>query len=141
MIQTKQTVLLWLAALLPISLFRVAIASTAEPTTEGIFADSAYTLGEGTPGLIIYLVALIFTVAVTFMYKNRNTQVKLAQVALILFAIGLPAGIYLSVGTWTGVSLAIPAAIINLLSVVLIILSIRFIQNDIKIVKSMDRLR
>ena len=57
MIQTKQTVLLWLAAILPASLFKVAIANTAEVTETGIFADGAFTIGESAFSLSAYLLA------------------------------------------------------------------------------------
>jgi uncharacterized membrane protein YfcA len=140
MIQTKQTVLLWLAAILPASLFKVGIASTAEQAETGIFADGVFTLGESTISLLIYVLAAIIAIATSLLYKNRALQVKTAWVSFIVFLIGMPVGIFM-VMNGTSAQPQLAAIAILLISLLMIFLSIRFIKQDIAIVKSMDRLR
>lgn len=140
MIQTKQTVLLWLAAILPVSLFKVAIANTAEATETGIFADGAFTLGESAISLSAYLLAAGVAIATSLLYKNRALQVKTAWVAFGVFLIGMPAAIFMAVRD-TGAVPSIAVHVIIAISLLLTFLAVRFIKKDIAIVKSMDRLR
>lgn len=140
MIQTKQTVLLWLAAILPASLFKVAIANTAEATETGIFADRAFTLGESAISLSAYLLAAGVAIATSLLYKNRALQVKTAWAAFGVFLIGMPAAIFMAV-KGTGAVPSIAVHVIIAISLLLTFLAVRFIKKDIAIVKSMDRLR
>lgn len=140
MIQTKQTVLLWLAAILPASLFKVAIANTAEVTETGIFADGAFTLGESAISLSAYLLAAGVAIATSLLYKNRALQVKIAWAAFGVFLIGMPAAIFMAV-KGTGAVPSIAVHVIIAISLLLTFLAVRFIKKDIAIVKSMDRLR
>ena len=142
MIQTKQTVLLWLAAILPASLFKLTIASSAEQTETGIFADGVFTLGESTPSLIAYILAAVITIATSLLYKNRPLQVKTAWVSFLVLLVGMPLAVFMSInGTEAIARPGIAALLVLIFSLVLIYLSVRFIKNDIAIVKSMDRLR
>ena len=140
MIQTKQTVLLWLAAILPASLFKVAIANTAEVTETGIFADGAFTIGESAFSLSAYLLAAGVAIATSLLYKNRALQVKAAWATFGIFLIGIPAAIYMAV-KGSGAVPSIAVHVIIAISLLLTFLAVRFIKKDIAIVKSMDRLR
>ena len=140
MIQTKQTVLLWLAALLPASLFKIAMANKAVEATSGIFMDGAFTLGEDTVNLISYVVAAVLAIAASLVFKNRDLQVKLSMASLLAYLILFPLSAFLAVKGME-VSPGIGGIAVIAVSVILLYLSIRFIKKDIETVRSMDRLR
>lgn len=140
MIQTKQTILLWLAALLPSSLFKVAMANQATEASAGIFMDGAFTLGEDTINLISYLVAALLAIAASLVFKNRALQVKLSIASLVSYLILFPLTAFFAVKDME-VSPGLGAVAVIALCLILLWLSIRFIKQDIKTVSSMDRLR
>lgn len=143
MIQRIQTVFLFLAALFFFGEFAFPFF-TSEATATGFFSDSAYSvqdhpalLGLAIGGGVISLVSL-------FLFNNRSIQQKLVFLSIAL-AIGLlVAAIILGLSdtpTLFESSSLFIGSFLPIGSLIMLVLSLRGINKDEKIVKSMDRLR
>lgn len=73
-----------------------------------------------------------------FLYKNRKLQLRLSFVALVLSALVIWLYFYFKDETVSGVSLF---SIFTFLIPIFILMAIRGIYRDIKLIKSLDRIR
>ncbi|QQS30974.1 MAG: DUF4293 domain-containing protein [Sphingobacteriales bacterium] len=91
---------------------------------------------------LVALSALVVIVSLTtvFLYKNRNLQVNLCRLATLLIAAILGAGIFYALTTPGNDSPHYGTAF-PLLGAIFVLLAIRGVKNDIKLIRSMDRLR
>ena len=110
-----------------------------------MFADRLYSIQDQIALLVIFSVAAALALAGIFLFNNRSLQMRLAQISFIANFIGLFLAIILFVqdpvmssatkvdDSW---GLYLP-----LISLVFLILALRSINKDDKLVRSMDRLR
>jgi len=143
MIQRIQSIFLLLASLFFFGEFAFPLfKSTA--TSSGFFADAAYTIQDHPALLGITIAGGVICLLTIFLFNNRPLQQKLVYlslalcIALIVVAIILGmsdnADLFNSASIFVGSFLPIGAMI-------MLMLSLRGIGKDEKLVKSMDRLR
>lgn len=135
MIQRPQTLYLLAATIFNLSVFFTPIYSQA-------MADPAAWIGWGLA--ISLTIAMIFSFAAIFMYKNRQQQLKIVKLAtyLQIIALGAVAGVIFSMGGF-GAYLWREAlgVFFVLLALLMLWLAGKNITKDEELVKSMDRIR
>ncbi len=146
MIQRIQTIFLFLAAACGFGILVAPFATTPQAVqTSALFADANFSIGDNIGLLVLFAVAGALSLASIFLFKNRQTQLKLTRFALVANVVGLVLAIILfwqdsanvaSVPVDDGLSAYLPVGF-----VVFGILALRFIRKDENLVKSMDRLR
>ena len=146
MIQRIQSLYLLLAAAAGFGLLGLPFASSNEAVSApSMFADRLYSIQDQIALLVIFSVAAALALAGIFLFNNRSLQMRLAQISFIANFIGLLLAIILFIqdpvmssatkvdDSW---GLYLP-----LISLVFLILALRSINKDDKLVRSMDRLR
>ncbi len=146
MIQRIQTIFLFLAVLAFGSLFYFPFAKTEE-AYEQFLADKVYDLSDSSLLMILVVIGICISLFAIFFYRNRPLQVKLSWIAVIMgVLIPVLAGWEFYKGTnemgisqndySIGIGLFVPLVVI-----VLLVLAMRYIKKDEKLVRSADRLR
>ncbi len=153
MIQRIQTLLLLLAAVTSALLLweQMAICNIQLPATDVIdasspLADGRYeALDSPISAILVGIVTLINILAI-LIFKNRPRQILLSKMS-ILFLLAFS----IFMGVWFYQNYAVlpdgcqvrpgPGIALPFLTIVLLLLAIRQIASDEKLVKSMDRLR
>lgn len=147
MIQRIQSIFLLLAGSTGFGVLAFPFASTNSIVeNSALFSDSIYSTADNIGLLVLFAAAGALAIASIFLYKNRATQMKVAQLAIVANVIGIVLTVVLlwqdgilsmkQVDPNDGVSAYLPFAFI-----LFGILALRGIRKDEKIVKSMDRLR
>ncbi len=147
MLQRIQSLFLFLAGGASFGLFGLPFASTDENVVQSaIFGDSLYNLNDHIALIIFFALAGVLSLVAIFLFKNRPLQLKLGRFAFIANLIGLILAVVLffqdsptlgrmEVEDELGLFLPI-------LSLIFILLGLRFIGKDEKLVRSsLDRLR
>jgi hypothetical protein len=143
MIQRIQSVWLLLAGLLALATFKLSFWSS---TYKDGSSHPLYT--DNSDSLLIYIVIIlliILSLGTIFLFKQRPMQSRLCLLGIAL-SIGLlvledlqvdtaKAGANYSGGSW------MPGIALPLLIIIALILAMRGIRKDRKLVKSLDRLR
>ncbi len=138
MIQRIQSIYLFLSA---ICMALLSFLPLGKFSTE----DPALATAESTdilPLFIAVLVATGITFLSIFLFKNRVLQKKIVLLGLVavLASIGLMI-FYFFVEETTKLIQYFPPSLLSIVSIVLIVLAIRGITKDEKLVRSIDRLR
>lgn len=146
MIQRIQTIFLFLAVLAFGSLFYFPFAKTEE-AYEKFLSDKVYNLADSSLLMVLVVIGICISLFAIFFYRNRPFQVKLGWIAVII-------GVLIPVLAWwelysgttemgitandysIGIGLFLPVIII-----ILLMLAMRYIKKDEKLVRSSDRLR
>jgi hypothetical protein len=145
MIQRRQSLFLFLAALLNAGVFYFNLY------TFHTFATGADTIGvlrvvDHFPSLLMALVITLLPLVNIFLYVNRKRQIKISLVSIL----GVISFISLLLWRVNGVNTMVPpptsgsygvGAVLPVIAIVLLGLAIVRIRGDIKLVKSADRLR
>lgn len=145
MIQRIQSILLLLGAISIGLLYNFPFA-TSDKSVGTFLSDQKYDLLDSNFLLIFAGLSLVLLIGTLFTYSNRSLQIKLGKfslISLILFIILIIflfyqefMGVQSNANVEDGVGLYLP-----ILSLVLTIVSLKYINKDDKLVKSMDRLR
>ncbi|MEO1258218.1 MAG: DUF4293 domain-containing protein [Bacteroidota bacterium] len=146
MIQRIQSIYLLLAAAAGFGLLALPFATTPENVeTSALFADAAYNVNDNIGLLVLFAVAGALALAAIFMFNNRKTQMKLAQVAIVANVVGLILAFILILQDGANLGAVDPddgiGAYLPFGFLLFGILALRAIGKDEKLVKSMDRLR
>lgn len=146
MIQRIQSIFLLLAAVGSFTLLGVPFATTPTAVaTSSLFADQAYNLSDSIALLLFFVVAGALSVAAIFLFKNRKVQTTIARVSFVANLIGLIFGIILFLqdsAQWEGNNVNDGFGLyLPILSCVFLLLALRYIGKDEKLVRSQDRLR
>ncbi len=146
MIQRIQSVFLLLAAGSGFGMLAFPFATTPQAVqTSQLFADGTYSTGDNIGLLVLFAVAGALALANIFLFRNRQTQIKISRFAIIADILGFVLAVVLlwqdatNIGETAiqdGVGAYLPVAFL-----VFAILALRFIKKDEMLVKSMDRLR
>jgi peptidoglycan/LPS O-acetylase OafA/YrhL len=146
MIQRIQTVFLLLASAATFGLLALPFASTPETVEQSmLFQDKIYEIQDHIALLLAFCAAGGLSFVSIFLFKNRKSQLLLGRISVIANIIGLILGVVFfmqdspnleSVTPDDGLGLYLP-----IISLIFIILALRYIQKDEKLVRSMDRLR
>lgn len=145
MIQRIQSLFLLLACIAFLLVFAFDFASSDTEVT-GVFADKVYNVMDNPILIVITALGAGLLMVSIFMFRNRGLQIKLGYSSMIC-AILLPIIAFLLIyneGTTLTSNIEISNGIAGLLPIfviVFVILSLRAIKKDDKLVKSMDRLR
>lgn len=140
MIQRIQTIYLLLAAIGNFGLGALPWAVSSDSAEAGIFADGQFSATDHT-GLIAGLMAAgALALIAIFLFKQRKIQVKLAAASLVLTLLATAFGAWLFLAAGATAQVQAGAALL-LPSVIFVILAMRYIRKDDKLVRSMDRLR
>ena len=146
MIQRIQSIFLFLAGGASFSVLGFPFATTDQPqSTSELFADSVYNTQDNIALMVFFGLAGLLAIADIFMYNNRPLQIRLGIFAFIANVIGLVLGIYLLMAEGDNFSYQIVddglGAYLPIVAGILLLLAIRFIRKDEKLVRSADRLR
>ncbi|MEM8907665.1 MAG: DUF4293 domain-containing protein [Bacteroidota bacterium] len=146
MIQRIQTLFLLLAAAAAFALFAFPFASTAQAVeSSAMFADGLYDISDSLGLQILFCLAGILAFVSMLLFKNRKTQLLVSRMAIVANVIGLVLAIMLFVRDRDTLGPANPddglGLYLPILFLVFVLLAIRFINKDEKLVRSMDRLR
>jgi peptidoglycan/LPS O-acetylase OafA/YrhL len=147
MIQRIQSIFLLFASACSFALFGFPFASV-DKTVENsaLFSnDTVYNLSDNIALLIVYVIAGLLAFGAIFLFKNRSQQKSLARVAAVFNLIGIALAVFfftqdnvMSSGVTPNDGIGLYTPIVGF---VLILLAVRAIGKDDKLVKSMDRLR
>ena len=146
MIQRIQTIFLLLAAAAAFALFAFPFATTsAAVDSSAMFADGLYDISDNIALQILFCLAGILAFVSVLLFKNRKTQLLVSRFAIVANIIGLILAIILFMRDVDTLGNADPndglGLYLPILFLVFVLLAIRFINKDEKLVKSMDRLR
>lgn len=145
MIQRIQSVWLLLAALVNAGLFYLSYYK-AEFVTNGEEVVKHYSAVNHLPSLIVLIVMTALPLVTIFLFKDRKKQSRMAVLSMIA-AIGFHAIVIMRVGSITnGTPLPTDSAyqigfFLPTVAILLLVLAIKGIRKDEKLVKSLDRLR
>lgn len=146
MIQRIQTVYLLLAIIMLATTNLVPLASFQLPSGEVV--EMSVISGEHTNIALLILIssavsALLCSISI-FLYKNRKRQILIAYLALlpVLLLIGYFIGYSYGLGASAHMSLvSVKGIILPVISLLAILLAVRKIKADEKLVRSLDRIR
>ncbi len=149
MIQRIQSIYLALAGASCLALFGLPFATTDEPIYESaLFTDSVYNVNDNIGLVLLFAGAGLIALVSIFLFKNRSLQINLSRIAIVATIIGFVLGIVLFLTddiTKNGETLPAPddglGVFLPILATILLILALRNIRKDEKIVRSADRLR
>ncbi len=148
MIQRIQTIYLAIAALAALALIFLPFAATPEPVmSSALFEDGKYNLNDNIALLLLFIGAGVLSLATIFLFNNRPLQINLTRVAFVLNFIGLILAILLFLrddivrsdvltSPSDGLGILLP-----ILVGVMLVLALRNINKDEKLVRSTNRLR
>lgn len=148
MIQRIQTIYLAIAALAALALIFLPFAATPEPVmSSALFEDGKYNLNDNIALLLLFIGAGVLSLATIFLFNNRPLQINLTRVAFVLNFIGLILAILLFLrddivrsdvltNPSDGLGILLP-----ILVGVMLVLALRNINKDEKLVRSTNRLR
>lgn len=143
MIQRIQSLFLLLASLFFLGEFVFPFfKSTA--TSSGFFKDSVYTIQDHPALLGITIAGGVLCLLTIFLFNNRSLQQKLVYLGLILsialIAVTIILGMSDTPDLFNSASIFI-GSFLPIGAIIMLVLSLRGISKDEKLVKSMDRLR
>ena len=146
MIQRIQSIYLLLASAAGFGLLALPFATTPQTVeTSALFADAIYNVNDNIALLVLFAVAGALALAAIFMFNNRKTQMKLAQIAIVANVVGLILAFILMLQDGANLGTVDPddgvGAYLPFGFLLFGILALRAIGKDEKLVKSMDRLR
>lgn len=145
MIQRIQSIYLLLASACSFALFKLPFASVeATVSPSSIFEnDTVFNLNDNIGLLIIYVISGLVSLAAIFLFGDRKKQILVAKAAVYANIVGiLFASFVLFSDAGTGTSLSYGMGLIAvILSIILILLALKAISNDQKLVSESDRLR
>lgn len=146
MLQRIQSIFLALAAAASFGALGLPFATTAQAVQgSAIFADGAYSVQDQIVLLVLFALGGALALAGIFLFRNRNTQMRLSIFAFIANLIGIVFGILFFMQNSSdigdnaiqdGLGAYLPAG-----ALLFLLLAYRFINKDEKLVRSMDRLR
>ncbi|MEL7021482.1 MAG: DUF4293 domain-containing protein [Bacteroidota bacterium] len=146
MIQRIQSIFLFLAGGASFGVLGAPFATTDKAEGQSaLFADSIFNTQDNIALMVFFGIAGLLAIIDIFLYNNRPLQIRLGMFAFIANIIGLILGIFLffndmqHIGTENiddGLGAYLPV-----IAGVLLLLAIRFIRKDEKLVRSADRLR
>lgn len=138
MLQRIQSVWLLLAGVLSFLTIRFNIYSgTKELNSANLF--SRLNASENFLILVVVIAMGLIPLITIFLYKNRSLQIKLSLISLLLFILSAFL-FYLQINKFSAGNFALTSVFYFLIPVFLI-LAIRGIYKDQKLIKSVDRLR
>ena len=140
MIQRIQSIILLLAAGAFGALFALPIAATAEPSAQGIFADSVYNLADSTILMALVGLGVLIALIALFSFKNRKRQMLIGYLGM-LTAVGIAVASFVMLSQSETTSTYQAGMFVPAVAVVLFAVANHFIRKDDKLVRSMDRLR
>ena len=143
MIQRIQSIFLLLAGAASFSLFMLPFASTSEAQVDSVlFADAAFNVQDNTIMMGVFAACGLLLVLAIFLFNNRQLQMKMTLLGLILAVAGVGAsGYFLSQDAAFKLAEPSGGVIMPIATFVFAILAHRYINKDEKLVKSVDRLR
>ena len=145
MIQRIQSLWLFLAGLLSACLF-VTWLYKAHQLTNGMDTEQLIRVNDHYPSLLLAVVMTLLPLVSIFMFKNRKRQRSLTVIS-ILSVIGFLALTLMRVSDFNnnnpdaGSGTYGLGAILPVAALIFLILAVRGINKDEKLVKSLDRLR
>lgn len=145
MIQRIQSIYLFLASACSFALFKLPFASVeASVSPSSIFEnDTVFNLNDNIGLLIIYVISGLISLAAIFLYGDRNKQKLVAKTAVLLNIIGVLYTLFVLFSD-AGASAALSyglGLIAIILGIVFILLALKAISSDQKLVSESDRLR
>ncbi len=147
MIQRIQTLFLLFAAVCSFLLFAFPFASVpAKVENSALFSnDTVYNLNDNVALLVIYALVGVVALTAIFLFNNRQRQMMVGKaatgvnlLAIILTILFFSQDAVMKSEVTPDDQLGLYMPIVGL---VMLILAVRAIQKDEKLVKSMDRLR
>lgn len=145
MIQRIQSVWLLLAAIVGAGLFYFSLYKY-DVIQEGVEITKKLSASNNFILLLLTLIVIALPLVTIFLFKNRKSQKKMAvlsivgQVAFIAVTLMLIGNINNEVPPPTDAGY-MPGIIIPVISIVFIVMAIRGINKDEKLIRSQDRLR
>lgn len=146
MIQRIQSVWLLLAALCNAGLFFFDFYH-ADVVTNGLAAVQHLRVNDHYPSLLMALAITIMPLVAIFLFKKRKQQ-RTVVILSIVFTIGFISNILMRVTNFNNSVTPAPTggsywigAVLPALAIIFMIMAIRGINKDEKLVKSLDRLR
>lgn len=145
MIQRKQSIWLFLAALLSAGVFMFDLYR-GEIKSGDVLQGRALSVPEHFPFVLVALVMVVLPLITIFMFANRKRQVRMTMmsivantsfISLMLFTVSrwqAETPPVLSGSYWVG-------SVLPVLSIILLIMAALAIRSDEKLVRSVDRLR
>lgn len=153
MIQRIQSIYLLLAALFMGGLFlqsadliKIETTTPAALTEMDYYNDKILDIYDQNLLMAFALIVVLFALISIFLFRNRKLQITLSRVAMLVVLLFLIMAIYVSYSDLASVMASINLSpkfgiIFPFTTIVVLILAVRNIKKDDRLVKSMDRLR
>ncbi len=142
MIQRKQTLFLLGSTIISVLLLYLPLFEML-PETIGNSVEQ-FTIPQNSLLLLLNGTIGIFSFISIFLFKNRNIQIRLSKLALLLTCIMIFLIFFLADGMTSGKNLKIHyvyGSYLPVIQILIIFLAAFFIKQDEKLVRSADRLR
>ena len=145
MIQRKQSIWLFIAALLNICVLFVDLYQT-HSLVNGVDTPGQLRVSDHYPSLLLVVVMGLLPIVTIFMFKDRKRQIRMTIISIL----SVGTFITLTLSRVSNLSKAVPqptsgnywiGAVLPVIALVFLILAIVGIRSDDKLVKSVDRLR
>lgn len=143
MIQRIQSIFLLIAAIASFALLGTPFATAKEKIAGPLFADNIYNLNDHLALLVIFVVAGALALASIFLFKNRETQLRISSIAMVANILGIGLALFLLFQNkidFNSLALSV-GTFLPLIAIIFEWLANRSIRKDNKLVRSMDRLR
>ncbi|NND06666.1 MAG: DUF4293 domain-containing protein [Saprospiraceae bacterium] len=152
MIQRIQTVYLILAVACMGLLFLSAMsfmsvqAPGAAALQDPLLADGIFDVSDHSILLVLASVAMLLPALIIFLFKNRKLQMKLTRISIVLIVLVIALTIILFMQAFSSVPVGTEVTVefgylSPVLAIIFLVLALRFIKKDEKLVRSADRLR
>ncbi|MBK8505620.1 MAG: DUF4293 domain-containing protein [Saprospiraceae bacterium] len=152
MIQRLQSVFLVLTAAVMALLFTKPMSfisidqALPSDTVQSMLADGSFSTQDHLILLVLVILGILLPVVTLFLYKNRPLQMKLSRltIALVVLSVVLTLILFyqdyqkMAVGTEVTVQYGY---LMLVLAILFLVLALRYIRKDEKLVRSADRLR
>jgi hypothetical protein len=145
MIQRKQTLFLLFSSIISILLFYLPVYEML-PVTESETVPSVTRFTISASAILLILNGAIGTLSFVaiFMYKRRNLQIRMCNLALLLTCVMIGLLFFVADTMSSGMNQRIHylyGSYLPLIQVLMIFLAARFIKGDEDLIRSADRLR
>ena len=121
-------------------------APAATALQDPLLGDGIFDVSDHSILLVLALLAVLLPTLIVFFYKNRKLQMKLARISIVLIVLIIALTIILFVQSFGSVPIGTEVTVefgylSPVLAIIFLILALRFIRKDEKLVRSADRLR
>jgi hypothetical protein len=111
-----------------------------------MLADGVFNTQDHAVLLVLVILGVLIPVITIFLYNNRPMQMKLSRLSIVLIILSVVLTIILFMQDYRNIAIGTEVTIeygyvLPVLAILFLVLALRYIRKDEKLVRSADRLR